>query len=135
MSKNDNGKGIAIGAAIGAVAGVITGILFAPKSGKETREDIKNAAEKAGTKLQDEATKLQDEAKSLIAKVENRAKEASGKTADSAKEHAELIKEKATRMATVVKAVKAGEASDKDLNEAVKQFKAARASVQTFLSK
>lgn len=30
-----------IGAAIGAVAGVAAGVLTAPKSGKETREDLK----------------------------------------------------------------------------------------------
>ena len=34
-----------IGVAIGAVSGVIAGILLAPKSGKETRKDIKEGAE------------------------------------------------------------------------------------------
>jgi gas vesicle protein len=34
----------AIGAIVGAVAGLITGILTAPKSGKETRADIKARA-------------------------------------------------------------------------------------------
>jgi len=38
------GLGIAIGAAAGAVAGVITGLLVAPKSGKETRADLKKKA-------------------------------------------------------------------------------------------
>jgi len=33
-------KGAAIGVAAGAIAGAIAGILLAPKSGKETREDI-----------------------------------------------------------------------------------------------
>ena len=58
MAKNNHerGKGLAIGAAIGAVAGVVTGILFAPKSGKETREDIKVAARKAKEKFLAEAT-------------------------------------------------------------------------------
>lgn len=40
MSKNK----FAIGAIIGAVAGVVAGILTAPKSGKETRADLKNKA-------------------------------------------------------------------------------------------
>ena len=40
MSKKTAGK-LALGAAIGAVIGVVTGILTAPKSGKETRADIK----------------------------------------------------------------------------------------------
>ncbi|RWZ79016.1 MAG: YtxH domain-containing protein, partial [Candidatus Chaera renei] len=50
------GSRFALGAAIGAVAGVVAGLLAAPKSGKETRADIKQkalemkkeAAEKAG---------------------------------------------------------------------------------------
>lgn len=41
MSKKDAWKGAAIGAGVGILAGAIAGILFAPKSGKETREDIK----------------------------------------------------------------------------------------------
>ena len=34
-------KGIIIGASAGLLAGAIAGILLAPKSGKETREDLK----------------------------------------------------------------------------------------------
>lgn len=33
-------KGVIIGASVGVLAGAIAGILFAPQSGKETREDI-----------------------------------------------------------------------------------------------
>ncbi len=35
----------ALGALVGMAAGVVAGILTAPKSGKETRADIKNKAE------------------------------------------------------------------------------------------
>lgn len=48
-SKNKSKQSIAIpiGAfAIGALAGALAGVLFAPKSGKETREDIKDAVAK-----------------------------------------------------------------------------------------
>ena len=42
----------AVGAILGAAAGLVAGILTAPKSGKETRQDLKNKAgdmkEKAG---------------------------------------------------------------------------------------
>jgi Gas vesicle protein len=61
---------IAAGAAVAAVAGFVSGILLAPKSGKETREDIKKAAvttkdgalENAG-KAKDAAEKKAREAK------------------------------------------------------------------------
>jgi len=41
QKKKDFYKGAAIGIGVGAIAGAVAGILFAPKSGKETREDIK----------------------------------------------------------------------------------------------
>jgi gas vesicle protein len=38
---------LAVGAVIGAAVGVALGVLTAPKSGKETRDDIKRKAEEA----------------------------------------------------------------------------------------
>lgn len=38
------GKKLALGAVIAAVAGVVAGTLMAPKSGKQTRSDIKKTA-------------------------------------------------------------------------------------------
>lgn len=37
-------KGIAIGTTLGITAGLASGLLFAPKSGKETREGLKKSA-------------------------------------------------------------------------------------------
>lgn len=55
------GKKLALGAVVGAVAGVVAGVLMAPKSGKETRGDIKKTAtnlkEKAVSKSKDKSTK------------------------------------------------------------------------------
>lgn len=39
-SKKEAAKNVAIGAGIGTAVGVAAGMLLAPKSGKETREDI-----------------------------------------------------------------------------------------------
>jgi gas vesicle protein len=50
----------AIGAIIGAVAGIAAGILTAPKSGKETRADIKSKA----SDIKAEALKKAEAAKS-----------------------------------------------------------------------
>ncbi|MEO5703032.1 MAG: YtxH domain-containing protein [Gammaproteobacteria bacterium] len=42
MTTNKETSGLGLGSlAIGAIAGAIAGILFAPKSGKETRDDLK----------------------------------------------------------------------------------------------
>ena len=91
MDKREK-KGLAIGALFGAVIGVITGILFAPKSGKETRKDIKDAAGKAADALVEEAHTLQNEAKKLIEKAESHAKKLKGQAATTAKEHISELK-------------------------------------------
>ena len=49
-------KDVAAGVAVGAVIGALAGILLAPKSGKETREDLKKFAEDTKQKL---TTKLE----------------------------------------------------------------------------
>ncbi|WP_297436386.1 YtxH domain-containing protein [uncultured Clostridium sp.] len=61
-------KTVGIAAAIGTSIGAIGGLLFAPKSGKETREDIKNTAidanEKLKVKASDAKVKLSETIKS-----------------------------------------------------------------------
>ena len=42
QARRERGTGIAAGAVTGALIGAAIGILFAPKSGKETRADIKD---------------------------------------------------------------------------------------------
>ena len=42
--KKKNAKNLAISAAIGVATGAVSGILLAPKSGKETRDDIKRTS-------------------------------------------------------------------------------------------
>jgi len=44
-TKRRNRINVAVGTTVGVLLGVAAGILLAPKSGKETRKDIKKAAE------------------------------------------------------------------------------------------
>lgn len=44
MGKKDKSFGFAMGILGGIIGGVVAGILLAPKSGKETREEIKECA-------------------------------------------------------------------------------------------
>ena len=134
MDKNEK-KGIAIGAAIGAVAGVVTGILFAPKSGKETRHDIKEGTTKAVDILLAEAKKLQLELKKLIEKVESTAGDTGKKLSVKAAELTEQAKSAKSHVEEIAVSVKAGKAEDKDLDLAIQKAKAARDSLKKYLSK
>ena len=51
-------KGVIIGASVGVIAGAIAGVLFAPQSGKETREDIKKYLHEIKEKIAEELVKV-----------------------------------------------------------------------------
>lgn len=59
----------AVGMGVVAAAGVATGILIAPKSGKETREDLKNKAVKAVETIKDSAAHAAEEVSNVIKDV------------------------------------------------------------------
>ena len=51
-------KGVIIGASAGILAGAIAGILFAPQSGKETRDDIKQYLGEIKEKIAEELANI-----------------------------------------------------------------------------
>lgn len=57
------------GAVVGVVAGVVAGILTAPKSGKETRADIKHKADELKGGAEKAVDKVVDEAKDAVEKL------------------------------------------------------------------
>jgi gas vesicle protein len=76
----DNNKGsssleVAVSFVIGAAAGFILGVLFAPASGKETRQKIKDQAAKTGEKAKEGYEKLSKEAEKGIKVVKEKTQE------------------------------------------------------------
>lgn len=63
--KKNSAKKVAIGAGLGTLVGLAAGALFAPKSGKETREDLAKGAKTA----LDTAKKTLDEVKEKVEKL------------------------------------------------------------------
>jgi gas vesicle protein len=133
--KSNNFKRLAIGSTIAAAAGYIAGLLTAPKSGKETRGDIKKAtnesiaqAEKELKKLHTELGKVIDEARIKGDKMGAKAKNDLADLIDQAKDTKEKVRE-------VISAVHEGDAEDIDLKKAVKQANAALEHLREFLKK
>ena len=84
MKKGRFSLGLLVGAAIGAIAGLLT----APKSGKETRQDIKR---KAGDIKQNVEGKIAD-AKGKVQHVADDISEQVGQQVEHIKEGVEVIK-------------------------------------------
>lgn len=67
-------KFLPIAAIVGAVTGVIAGLLVAPKSGKETRADIKAKADELKGKAEAEVEKAKTSANSAIEDAKSKLK-------------------------------------------------------------
>ena len=65
MIVRDSGAGFAVGFLMGAVIGLAIGFLYAPQSGKETREQLKAKVETAMGK----ATEVVEKAKEAVAEA------------------------------------------------------------------
>src|SRR4051794_28133267 len=75
----DTAKKLAITTAIAGVAGYVAGILTAPKSGKETRQDIKDAAHKGAAEAEKKLKELHTELSKLLDEVKSRSGDLSEK--------------------------------------------------------
>jgi len=135
MSKQDTTKNIVVGVAVGLIAGYVAGILTAPKSGKETRQDIKDTGDKAVQLAQSKLQTIQAQVSELIDIAKGRAKNL---TARGKQELDDLIanaKESQHKAKAILTAVKDGDADDPELRKAVEHASEAKNSLANFLKK
>lgn len=137
-SKQDTNNGdvirkVAIGAAITAILGYIAGVLTAPKSGRETRQDIKDkaietysAAEKQLKTLHTELSDLIDDISDRISSFTNR------KDVSAALDKGRDAKQKARE---VLSMLHDGETDDKDLKKAISDATKAIEHLREYLKK
>ncbi len=126
MSKSSTGKKIAIGAAVAGVAGYLAGILTAPKSGKETRQDIKRTANSVKIEAEKKLKELSVELNILITKGQVLAKREGAKAKaglDAAVQQAQVAQQKVKE---VISALKSGETDEPELKQAIADAKKAR---------
>ncbi len=125
----------ALGALFAAVAGFAAGILTAPKSGKETREDIKVATKNGMAEAEKQLKKLHTQMNDVMAQAKDKAKGLKGsaqKDLQAAIDKAGVAKEKARHL---LSAVHEGGAEDKDLNKAIDEANRAIDHLKSYLKK
>jgi gas vesicle protein len=131
-----NAKKWALGAVFAAVAGYLAGILTAPKSGQETRKDIKDKAEQGVAEAEKQLKKLHTQMADLIAEGKEKAvtlKGAAQKDLQIAVDKAAVVKEKAREMLSTLH--EGNTAEDKDLRKAIDEANQAIAHLKTYLKK
>lgn len=133
MSKT--AKRFAIGAIFAAAAGYVAGILTAPKSGKETREDIKNATEHGIAEAEKQLKKLHTQMATVLGEAREKVDTLKGtaqKDLQLAIEKTSAAKEKARDL---LSALHEGGAEDKDLKKAIDEATKAIDHLQKYLTK
>ncbi len=131
MSK-ESGKKFALGAVIGVVAGVITGLLTAPKSGKETRRDIKDTAGKVFAEAEKRLKVLHSELADLITKGNKELSSRSGKAKDELQKAIEVATTAQVKAKEVISAIRSGETANPELETAIKEVTKAKDSLKKF---
>lgn len=131
----DTAKKFAIGAMIAAVAGYIAGILTAPKSGKETRQDIKDTASKGMAEAEKQLKALHSELNKLIDETKDKAATLSGKTRDELQSLIEKARDSKEKAREMLSALHEGDAEDKDLKKAINDATKAIEHLRDYLSK
>lgn len=134
MGKTD-GKNVLAAVIVGAAVGYVAGILTAPKSGKETRQDIKDAAEKYKSEAAIRLQALREDLNRLISDAADKAQYFS----DKGKKEVGVLVDKAKvaqgKAMDVLGAVRRGEADDKDLQNAIKEAGDAKQHLIEYLKK
>ncbi len=132
MSKKGN---IALGTALAAGVGYVAGILTAPKSGRETRKEIRKKAQAAKAEAEQKLKQTHSELSKLLDEAGFKAmtgKEKVSAELKSAMDKAESARQKAREL---LSAIHEGEADDKDFNKALDEAKQALTHLKKYVGK
>lgn len=132
---NKGTKRLAVGALIAAVVGYLAGILTAPKSGRETRDDIKQGAKQTYAEAEKDLKKLHTELAQALEEAKVRLAPTAGKAREDLQSAIDTAKQGKEKASEILGAVRGGKAEDKDLQKAIKQAREAIDHLKTYLGK
>ncbi|MDL2310616.1 YtxH domain-containing protein [Peptostreptococcaceae bacterium OttesenSCG-928-C18] len=106
----DTAGKIALGTVAGTLAGITAGVLFAPKSGEETRQDIKEFASDASESVKENLSTMKDtviyKTEEIVGDIKDKYdefKERGVTELEKASDEVEDVKEKAEKVKKTVK--------------------------------
>ncbi len=138
-SKKENkakvAKKLAIGAALSAAAGYVAGILTAPKSGKETREDIVDKATETYGAAEKKLKKLHAELNDVLSEASDKFGELRGKSKKSLDDAVAKGQKAKDKTRAILSSLQDGEVEDKDLKKAINEATKAVENLRNYLKK
>lgn len=133
MSKDSKSKW-ALGALVLGIIGYIAGLLTAPKSGKDTREDIKDTANRVVSEAEKQLKQLHSELNIVIDDAKKVLDAKTGKAKEEIVAAFTTAKEKQVKVKVLLSALRDGGASDNpELTKAATDAKKAVSHLKTFL--
>lgn len=133
--RQQNMKRLAIGSVLAGAFGYIAGLLTAPQSGKETRRDIKDNANRGVAEAEKDLKKLHTELDKSLGRAKIRGGQLRGRAKDELNELTIRANDSKEKVREVLSAIHEGEAEDKDLEKAVKQANDALGNLKKYLKK
>lgn len=130
-----NKRSVAVGTMLVAAAGYVAGLLTAPKSGRETRKDIKKATLKAKTEAERKLKIAHSELTHLLDQASELAKKSKDKADVEMSKAVERAKTIGTKTKMILSAVHEGEAEDHDLQIALDEVKVAIKHLKQYVAK
>lgn len=128
-------KKVLIASVIGLAAGYVAGILTAPKSGKETRQDIKDVGSKAWRAAEIKLKQLYRDMGDLIDQANQKIKKLTGRSKQKLSDLVDDTKQAQQKVKEVLSAIHDGDADDPELDAAVKQATEAKIHLANYLKK
>jgi gas vesicle protein len=121
MSRLKMLKRLALGTTIAATAGYVAGLLTAPKSGRETREDLRDTVDSSRTKVEKQLKDLHTELGSLIDKASSEGEALGWRARRELRDLTDQASDTKQKLREVLSAIHDGDADDKDLGKALKE--------------
>lgn len=132
---NKGFKKLAIGTIIAGAAGYVAGLLTAPKSGRATRTDIKNAADTTISEAERQLKTLHTELNELLDEAKKRGQTVQGKAKTELDDAAAMATNAKQKAREILSAIHEGDAENKELQRAMTDASKAIKHLKAYLKK
>lgn len=132
---NKGFKKLAVGTIIAGAAGYVAGLLTAPKSGRATRADLKNAADTTISEAERQLKTLHTELNELLGEAKKRGQTVQGKAKTELDDAAAMATNAKQKAREILSAIHEGDAENKELQRAMTEASKAVKHLKAYLKK